>query len=236
MRNTSDAAISIGSPTTKGRENAGYGGLFWRGPRSFTGGTVVAPGASGAGNEVRGSVTSGWASSAGTTASTHLPGRDRRRPREPAASAPVVRPQRGVRGPLPGAVLQRRTGDHARRDRALPIWRRNRRWGSRPRAQLADAVRARLEQSAPSRSRPDVHRTVLLPRRRLGHTAGRIPRRSDRRHLRRKPARAPRLHRMLVVASPGQARCIRSAPTATERRRWHRVMSSGSLPARSTAP
>ncbi len=33
----------MGSPTTNGRDNAGYGGLFWRGPRSFTGGTVTMP-------------------------------------------------------------------------------------------------------------------------------------------------------------------------------------------------
>lgn len=38
----------IGSPTTEGRDNAGYGGLFWRGPRSFTGGTVHTPDATGA--------------------------------------------------------------------------------------------------------------------------------------------------------------------------------------------
>ncbi|MDI2037176.1 PmoA family protein [Paenarthrobacter nitroguajacolicus] len=38
MENVSRTTISIGSPTTEGRENAGYGGLFWRGPRSFTGG------------------------------------------------------------------------------------------------------------------------------------------------------------------------------------------------------
>jgi hypothetical protein len=43
MRNVSGAAISLGSPTTEGRDNAGYGGLFWRGPRSFTGGRVVTP-------------------------------------------------------------------------------------------------------------------------------------------------------------------------------------------------
>lgn len=38
MTNVSGRDIQIGSPTTEGRENAGYGGLFWRGPRSFTGG------------------------------------------------------------------------------------------------------------------------------------------------------------------------------------------------------
>ena len=41
--NVSGAVIRMGSPTTNGRENAGYGGLFWRGPRSFTGGTVTMP-------------------------------------------------------------------------------------------------------------------------------------------------------------------------------------------------
>ncbi|MCT9868689.1 PmoA family protein [Paenarthrobacter aurescens] len=38
MSNVSGTEIGIGSPTTEGRDNAGYGGLFWRGPRSFTGG------------------------------------------------------------------------------------------------------------------------------------------------------------------------------------------------------
>jgi hypothetical protein len=53
MRNVADRPIPIGSPTTRGRENAGYGGLFWRGPRSFTGGSVLAPGVAG-GDELRG--------------------------------------------------------------------------------------------------------------------------------------------------------------------------------------
>jgi hypothetical protein len=51
--NRSGREIVLGSPTTEGRENAGYGGLFWRGPRSFTGGTVFVPGASG-GDELMG--------------------------------------------------------------------------------------------------------------------------------------------------------------------------------------
>ncbi|MFY1670497.1 PmoA family protein [Plantactinospora sp. WMMB334] len=41
LRNDGDTEITIGSPTTQGRENAGYGGLFWQGPRSFRGGRVV---------------------------------------------------------------------------------------------------------------------------------------------------------------------------------------------------
>jgi hypothetical protein len=53
MTNTTDRDIAIGSPTTRGRENAGYGGLFWRGPRSFTSGTLVSPGGMG-GDELRG--------------------------------------------------------------------------------------------------------------------------------------------------------------------------------------
>jgi hypothetical protein len=53
LTNTTDRPISIGSPTTRGRENAGYGGLFWRGPRSFTGGRLLAPGVAG-GDELRG--------------------------------------------------------------------------------------------------------------------------------------------------------------------------------------
>jgi hypothetical protein len=53
MTNASGETLSIGSPTTKGRENAGYGGLFWRGPRSFTGGTVQSPAGTGA-DDLRG--------------------------------------------------------------------------------------------------------------------------------------------------------------------------------------
>jgi hypothetical protein len=43
MSNISGEEILIGSPTTEGRDNAGYGGLFWRGPRSFTGGAFRSP-------------------------------------------------------------------------------------------------------------------------------------------------------------------------------------------------
>jgi hypothetical protein len=47
MRNVSGRTVAIGSPTTEGRENAGYGGLFWRGPAAFAGGRVL-PGGDGA--------------------------------------------------------------------------------------------------------------------------------------------------------------------------------------------
>lgn len=53
ISNVSGADIVIGSPTTEGRPNAGYGGLFWRGPRSFTGGTVLTPDGTG-GDELMG--------------------------------------------------------------------------------------------------------------------------------------------------------------------------------------
>ncbi|WP_404434714.1 PmoA family protein [Microbacterium lacus] len=54
MTNVSASDIAIGSPTTKGRENAGYGGLFWRGPRSFTGEMLVTIDGTGSGSDVRG--------------------------------------------------------------------------------------------------------------------------------------------------------------------------------------
>jgi hypothetical protein len=47
MTNISPDVIEIGSPTTEGRDNAGYGGLFWRGPRSFTGGEFRSAGGTG---------------------------------------------------------------------------------------------------------------------------------------------------------------------------------------------
>ncbi len=53
MRNLSGQAVAIGSPTTEGRENAGYGGLFWRGPAGFAGGRVLTPRGAG-GDEVMG--------------------------------------------------------------------------------------------------------------------------------------------------------------------------------------
>lgn len=58
MTNVTGRPIPIGSPTTRGRDNAGYGGLFWRGPRSFTGGSVLAPGVAG-GDQLRG-IRSPW--------------------------------------------------------------------------------------------------------------------------------------------------------------------------------
>ncbi|GLK17882.1 PmoA family protein [Herbiconiux flava] len=47
MTNRTAASVALGSPTTEGRPNAGYGGLFWRGPASFTGGRILAPHAPG---------------------------------------------------------------------------------------------------------------------------------------------------------------------------------------------
>ncbi|MCL4506738.1 MAG: PmoA family protein [Chloroflexi bacterium] len=44
LTNVAGSALVFGSPTTAGRPLAGYGGLFWRGPRSFTGGAILAAG------------------------------------------------------------------------------------------------------------------------------------------------------------------------------------------------
>jgi hypothetical protein len=63
VTNVSGAEIAIGSPTTEGRPNAGYGGLFWRGPRSFTGGEVLTPDGTG-GDELMG-VRAPWLAFAG---------------------------------------------------------------------------------------------------------------------------------------------------------------------------
>jgi hypothetical protein len=49
MRNVSGADIPLGSPSTEGRANAGYGGLFWRGPAGMQHGEVVT--AAGVGGE-----------------------------------------------------------------------------------------------------------------------------------------------------------------------------------------
>lgn len=42
LTNVRGEPLHIGSPTTAGRPLAGYGGLFWRGPRSFLHGDVLA--------------------------------------------------------------------------------------------------------------------------------------------------------------------------------------------------
>ncbi|MDT0302450.1 DUF6807 domain-containing protein [Streptomonospora wellingtoniae] len=61
--NLTGEPVLIGSPTTEGRENAGYGGLFWRGPRSFSGGRVYTPEQEG-GDELMG-VRAPWMGFAG---------------------------------------------------------------------------------------------------------------------------------------------------------------------------
>jgi hypothetical protein len=42
LTNVREQSLTFGSPTTEGRSAAGYGGLFWRGPRSFSGGEILA--------------------------------------------------------------------------------------------------------------------------------------------------------------------------------------------------
>lgn len=48
MTNVSGTELPLGSPATRGDEGARFGGLFWRGPRSFTGGTILLPDGAGA--------------------------------------------------------------------------------------------------------------------------------------------------------------------------------------------
>ncbi|MDR1077377.1 MAG: PmoA family protein [Propionibacteriaceae bacterium] len=43
LTNLSSAPLAFGSPTAHGRDNAGYAGLFWRGPEHFTGGVIIGP-------------------------------------------------------------------------------------------------------------------------------------------------------------------------------------------------
>ncbi|WP_320785123.1 PmoA family protein [Streptomyces sp. CRN 30] len=48
LTNTRAEPLVFGSPTTAGREMAGYTGLQWRGPRDFTGGSAFTPDGEGA--------------------------------------------------------------------------------------------------------------------------------------------------------------------------------------------
>ncbi|MFD5075319.1 PmoA family protein [Streptomyces sp. NPDC058371] len=47
VTNRRDAPLRFGSPTTAGRDLAGYTGLFWRGPRAFRDGRIIGPDAEG---------------------------------------------------------------------------------------------------------------------------------------------------------------------------------------------
>ncbi|GAB1821796.1 DUF6807 domain-containing protein [Herbidospora sp. RD11066] len=62
LRNVRGADLVFGSPTTNGRPMAGYCGLFWRGPRSFEHGEVIAE--TGEGPEMMGR-SSRWLAYAG---------------------------------------------------------------------------------------------------------------------------------------------------------------------------
>ena len=147
MQNVSGRSIPIGSPTTRGRENAGYGGLFWRGPRSFTGGTLLAPGVAG-GDELRGT-RSPWMGFSGRhdgsgAASTIVMIDDPGNVQHPTA---VVRAHRGIRVHLPGAVLQRGAHRRRRRDPRAAVRGRDRR--RRERSGEGGLARRRGLRSAP---------------------------------------------------------------------------------------
>jgi hypothetical protein len=59
LTNIRGEALELGSPTTHGRENAGYTGYFWRGPRGFTGGEIITAGGGG-GPKTMGTTESPW--------------------------------------------------------------------------------------------------------------------------------------------------------------------------------
>jgi hypothetical protein len=63
IENVSDRDLAFGSPTTHGREAAGYAGFFWRGPRSWTGAESFGPNGTG-GEELMGAVSE-WIAMAG---------------------------------------------------------------------------------------------------------------------------------------------------------------------------
>jgi hypothetical protein len=54
LTNVRGEPLHFGSPTTHGREMAGYTGLHWRGPRDFTGGQVLSPAGPGTDEELMG--------------------------------------------------------------------------------------------------------------------------------------------------------------------------------------
>jgi hypothetical protein len=64
IRNRGTEPLLISSPTVVGRPDAGYGGLTWRGPRSFTGGDIIAAGGR-SGPELMGE-QAGWLGFVGT--------------------------------------------------------------------------------------------------------------------------------------------------------------------------
>lgn len=49
VTNRRDVPLRFGSPSTAGRELAGYTGLFWRGPRAFRDGRIIGPDSGGPG-------------------------------------------------------------------------------------------------------------------------------------------------------------------------------------------
>lgn len=57
MTNVSGRTLEFGSPTTLGRPDAGYTGLFWRGPRSWTGEPFAAADSESLGDDAMGRAT-----------------------------------------------------------------------------------------------------------------------------------------------------------------------------------
>ena len=97
LRNVRGETLHIGSPTTEGRPLAGYGGLFWRGPRSFDNGDVITAaghvGADAMGQAAPWLAYTGRHDGSGHTSTLVFP----RSPRQPALSQQMVHPPDALR-------------------------------------------------------------------------------------------------------------------------------------------
>lgn len=65
VRNATAEPLDFGSPATRGLPGSGYTGLFWRGPRAFTGGRVLTPGGAAEAADIRGTAAP-WLAFTGT--------------------------------------------------------------------------------------------------------------------------------------------------------------------------
>ena len=147
ITNVSCDQLDIGSPTTNGRENAGDGGLFWRGPRNFTGGTIAAAGY-GAGEQIRGTREE-WTGHTGqhdhsARHSSLVMVDDTTNPATGRSGSCATRGSRGQSG----TVLQQGGGVRPSSEPAVPLCSGDRQWpaGAQRGQRLAGLGRAALAQ------------------------------------------------------------------------------------------
>jgi len=109
LTNVRGRELEFGSPTTRGRPDAGYSGFFWRGPRDFTHGTVTS--ASGVGGEAMMGRAADWLAFSAehdeVDRTSTLVFRDESAPRVPdgrwfvrSSTEPVVNPSLAFHDPL----------------------------------------------------------------------------------------------------------------------------------------